>query len=380
MNTAIVITTIFENEIIEELFRNIKKFSHLEDATLIVIPDKKTPRGVYENCKTFGKKGLRVLCPTLDEQEAFLKKLGLYSAFIPYNTDNRRNIGFLMALEFCDLLISMDDDNFPTSKDFVGEHKEAFEQKKQYTVVSSSHRMYNPMSLLEYKVESPKVLYPRGFPYKYRTMKHTYRSRKKVVEPSEVFLNAGLWLEDPDIDGITWVVSPARAKKAKKNFRDVVLADDTWTPINTQNTSLRAEAIAGYWFVRMNYPIRGMVIDRYGDIFSGYFVEKCIKSLGKKIRFGRPLAVHRRNAHNYFKDITAELACIVILEELVDWLMDVKLQGTTFCEVYESLSHQMEDAAEKEMKGFIWSHEVKSYFHYLAYLMRTWTGACRRIR
>jgi hypothetical protein len=380
MNTAIVITTIFDNEIVEKLFENIKRFGHLESTSLIIIPDKKTPRGLYEKCRTYRKKGFRIMCPTLNGQESFLKKLDLYPSFIPYNTDNRRNVGYLMALESCDLMISMDDDNFPTREDFVGGHRSAFEKKAQYTVVSSSQKMYNPMTMIEYKVESPKVLYPRGFPYKYRTVKHSYKSRKKMFEPEDIFLNAGLWLEDPDIDGITWIVQPARAKRVKKGFRDVILAEDTWTPINTQNTTLRADAIAAYWFVRMNYPVRGMMIDRYGDIFSGYFVEKCIKALGRQIKFGRPLAIHKRNAHNYFKDITGELACIIILEDLVDWLMEVKLQGNTFCDVYESLSQGLEEVVEKEMKGVIWDHEVKAYFHYIASLMRTWTAACKRIR
>ncbi len=379
MKTAIVITTIYRNKIIEILCRNIKKFKHVEDTSIIVIPDKKTPHAVYKDCGNFKKKGFHIICPTLEEQEKFLKKINLYPEFIPYNSDNRRNIGYLMTLEFSDILISMDDDNYPSEDDFVGYHKSIFERKGSYSTVSSSSRWYNPMEMLEYPVESPKVLYPRGFPYKYRHFKHEYKFKKRNVDPKEVFLNAGLWLEDPDMDGITWLISPAKAKSVKRNFQDVILGDTTWAAINTQNTALRRDAVVAYYFWKMNYPINGMIIDRHGDIFSGFFVEKCIKSLGKKIKFGRPLVIHKRNTHNYFKDITSELGCIIILEEMIDWLMEVNLEGNSFHDVYESLSYQMEEAVERVMKGFIWTDEVKAYFHYIAFHMRKWLSACRQI-
>ncbi len=379
MKAAIVITTIYRNKIIELLCSNIKKFKHADDTTIIVIPDKKTPKLVYKDCETFKKKGFHIICPTLQEQEKFLNKINLYPEFIPYNSDNRRNIGYLMSLESSDILISMDNDNYPMKDDFVGCHKSVFEKRESYSVVSSSSKWYNPMDMLEYQVESPKVLYPRGFPYKYRHCKHKYKFNKKKLDPKEVSLNAGLWLEDPDIDGITWIVSPAKTKTIKKKFQDVVLGDKTWTPINSQNTALKTDAIAAYYFLRMNYPIKGMMIDRYGDIFSGFFIEKCIKSLGRKIKFGRPLSIHKRNTHNYFKDITGELACIIILEEMIDWLMEVNLEGNSFHDVYESLSYQIEEAVERVMKGFIWTDEVKAYFHYIAFHMRKWLSAYRQI-
>lgn len=379
MKAAIVITTIYKNKIIEMLCRNIKKFKHVDDTSIIVIPDKKTPDAVYKDCKTFKKKGFHIICPALEEQEKFLKKINLYPEFIPYNSDNRRNIGYLMMLESSDILISMDNDNYPSEDDFVGFHKNTFKRRMSYSTVTSSSKWYNPMEMLDYKVESPKVLYPRGFPYKYRHLKHKYNFRLKKIDPKDISLNAGLWLEDPDIDGITWIVSPAKANTVKKNFQDVILEDDVWAPINSQNTALRRDAVAAYYFLKMNYPINGMIIDRYGDIFSGFFVEKCIKSLGKKIKFGRPLTIHRRNAHNHFKDITGELACIIILEEMIDWLMEVDLEGNSFHDVYESLSYQIEEAVEKEMKGFIWTDEVKAYFHYIAFHMRKWLSAYRLI-
>ena len=58
----------------------------------------------------------------------------------------------------------------------------------------------------------------------------------------------------------------------------------------------------------MGYEIGGIAIDRYGDIFSGYFVQACARHLGGAIRVGTPVAEHRRNAHSYLQDATREWA------------------------------------------------------------------------
>lgn len=378
MKVAIVFTTIFDNDIVRQLCQNIEKYGHTDQTTIIVIPDKKTPPAVNETCKSFAEKGFNVLCPTVDQQDRFLEKIGLYPGFIPYNSENRRNVGYLMAMEFCDLLISIDDDNYPTDDDFVAGHTAIFENDQPVKTVSSSTKWYNPIEMLDFQVDSPGVLYPRGFPYKYR-LKSEYNFQAAQTAPGQISVNAGLWLQEPDIDGITWIVQPAQSSQVSEKFGDVVLNTDTWTTINTQNTSLVREAIVAYYCLRMDFPIRGMVLARYGDIFSGFFVQKCMKALGKKLKYGNPLVIHKRNAHNYFQDIAFELGGGAMVEALIDWLMEVKLQGSSFGQLYESLSFELEEAVEKQMTGFIWTDETRAFFHYIAYLMRQWVKACGTI-
>jgi len=51
------------------------------------------------------------------------KAFPLYD-LIPYNTDGRRVFGYLKALEEdCQIMIAMDDDNFPTDDDLIGGHQ-----------------------------------------------------------------------------------------------------------------------------------------------------------------------------------------------------------------------------------------------------------------
>ena len=148
----------------------------------------------------------------------------------------------------------------------------------------------------------------------------------------------------------------------------------TWSPVNSQNTALRRGFIP-YYFIRMGYPLHGATVDRYGDIFSGYFALACAKHLGGTARFGTPIADHRRNSHNYLKDATAEWPAILLLEDLLTWLIDAPLSGATGLEAYVSLSHALEQAAEK-FKGRAWNDAARGFVHQMAHLMRSWSAAC----
>jgi hypothetical protein len=95
---SLVLTTIFDPIILEDYFQNFKRYGHLEEVEVYVIPDRKTPSVPYECCAKLQKQGLRVICPALDEQEDFLRKVGFQPNLIPYDSDNRRNVGYLMAI------------------------------------------------------------------------------------------------------------------------------------------------------------------------------------------------------------------------------------------------------------------------------------------
>jgi hypothetical protein len=117
-------------------------------------------------------------------------------------------------------------------------------------------------------------------------------------------------------------------------------------------------------------------VDRYGDIFSGYFALACAKHLNGTARFGTPIADHRRNSHNYLKDATAELPAILLLEDILGWLIDTPLSGSTGLETYLSLSHLLEEAVER-FEGRVWNDASRGFVHQMAHLMRAWISACR---
>lgn len=373
-HASIVFTSINNPALLEDYYENFKKYGRLSDVDVIMIPDRKTPKSAYDTCDALSRKGLQVSCVTLEDQESFLKKVGFPSNMIPYNSDNRRNVGYLMAFERrSDFIISIDDDNYSRMEDdFLAEHSAVMLDDATVEEVDSPNRWFNICELLELDPLGAST-YARGFPYYARRASELPSQQRKK---SDIYVNAGLWLGDPDVDGISWMVNPVHASGWKGESR--TLAKSTWTPINTQNTAMRRDAVAAYYYLKMGYRFGGGAIDRYGDIFSGYFLEACTKHLGHGIRVGSPCANHIRNSHNYLKDAQQELYCIVINEDILRWLQDLELDGGSYAESFVSLSYQLEDAVES-FTSYAWDDSVRAYFHQMAHYMRAWIKSCRAI-
>jgi hypothetical protein len=216
-------------------------------------------------------------------------------------------------------------------------------------------------------------VFPRGYPYAKRTENPalTYAN-----ETGRVRMNVGLWLAEPDLDAITWLAAPVRAQRFKAE--SCLLGQNTWSPINTQNTALHRDLIASYYCVRMGYPLGGMPIDRFGDIFSGYLSQACIRHLGDRIRVGTPIADHKRNSHNYLRDLAGEFGGIQVLEPFIEWLHDAKLEGSSYPETYLALADAI-DAQVSHFTGPIWSDATRGFFYQMTNCMRQWVQACRTI-
>jgi hypothetical protein len=373
MRASLVMTTICDSAVLETYFQNFQRHGHLDQVEAYVIPDRKTPHEMVERCAGLARRGLKMTCPTLTEQDDFLRHVGFPPHMIPYDSDNRRNIGYLMALQSgSDFMISIDDDNYcRPDEDVFAANAVVCNRAYRAQVVETDEGWFNVCTLLE--LDRPETTYPRGFPYYAR---HKPMAPRITTTSVDVHINAGLWLVAPDVDGITWLVAPTRATAFKGP--PLVLGRHTWSPINTQNTALRREVITAYYYIRMGYPLGGMILERYGDIFSGYLAEACVKHLGGAIRVGTPLADHRRNAHNYMKDAAGEWGCIMLLEDFLPWLREAQLSGRTYLEAYRGLSYSVQDAVEKQ-HGTIWNDAARGYFHQVAHYMRTWATVASQL-
>jgi hypothetical protein len=341
-----------------------------ERIRLVVIPDRKTPARFFEVCQQAREAGLEVVSPTVDEQDDLMARLGA-PTLVPYNSDNRRNVGYLLsAVAGADLLISVDDDNFPQGEDFFTEHLTVLDGARPYRTVDAASGWWNPVELLDV---SPVPVYPRGYPYAHRNP--AVSTQTEAV--ADVRINAGLWLGDPDVDAITRIAIGPEVHALKSP--EAVLAPRTWAPVNSQNTAIHAEAVAAYYFPRMGYRHQGSVIDRYADIFSGYFVQACAKHLGHAVRFGTPPAVHERNDHALLRDLQQELPAIAMLDDVLAWLTECKLEGRDYAGAYRSLSYQLQDAVES-LTGPGWTQDLRGFVHQMAHLMRQWLTVFDRAR
>lgn len=373
LRAALVVTTITDSVLLEDYDANFRAFGHLDQVDIFVIPDRKTPLATYARCQALAAQGARIVCPTVEEQGEWLRRIGFPAELIPDNSDNRRNIGYLMALEAgADFILSIDDDNWCRAReDCFAEHSVVCQPARIADVVHTESGWWNLCGLLEY--EPRRLVYPRGYPYFAR---HRDAAVTLVAETVQVWMNAGLWLSEPDLDAMTWLVAPVRAHDW--SGLSPVLGRNTWAPVNTQNTALARSVMPAYWFVQMGYPLAGMPIDRYGDIVSGYFSQACVRHLGGSVRVGSPIADHRRNTHQYLRDAANEMACIQLLEDILPWLHDLPLSGATYGEAYVSLSELLQQQASR-FSGTWWNDVSRGYLHSIAHTMRVWVAVCRRL-
>lgn len=370
---TLVVTTIYEPSFLGGYIDNIRRFGHDERTRIIVIVDRKTPRTVEEACRSARASGFDVACPSLDEQAAFLQRLAVDPAWIPFDSDNRRNVGFLMALAGdAEVVVSLDDDNFcPAEEDFVGTHAVAG-TRIAAEVRESSDGWINVCDELRFRTDGPKP-YPRGFPYEARRGQRSVQSRDDEVR---LAVNVGLWVDDPDVDAATRLTQAPWATGYEG--RRFALGPTTWSPINTQNTAIARAAMPAYYYVRMGQAVGGLRIDRYGDVLSGFLVQKCVHHLGETVLVGGPVCRHIRTAHNLFQDLYHELAGMVIIEDFLPRLREMSISGRGYADTYESLAAAIR-ATAPGFKGFVWDSGGREFLLETADNMETWLSALRAL-
>ena len=77
---SIVLTTINAGGVLDGYCARARQENIRDQLRFIVIPDRKTPGQLYKKCDEVRADGFDIRCPTLDEQENYLKKLGAFSA------------------------------------------------------------------------------------------------------------------------------------------------------------------------------------------------------------------------------------------------------------------------------------------------------------
>src|SRR5215471_4685005 len=107
---ALVLTTVNNPLLLKDYAANFKRYGHLDQVEVIVIPDEKTPAAAYDLCRELCRDGMKISCPNLVEQDAYLAGIGLASSAVPRNSDRRRTVGSLMAYASrADFLWALDD-------------------------------------------------------------------------------------------------------------------------------------------------------------------------------------------------------------------------------------------------------------------------------
>ncbi|MFC2048067.1 hypothetical protein ACFLSK_01390 [Chloroflexota bacterium] len=367
MKTAVVLTTINIPHLLVEYAENFAKYNH-KDVEFIIIGDLKTPAEVEKVSNNIRDRRFEAEYFDIDKQEKWMGRFPALKQIIPYNSDNRRNIGYLIAVERgAEIIISLDDDNYVGNEDYLAGHQIVGTSPVLKTVESSNH-WFNICSMLE--TEPQRTIYPRGFPYSRRWKDDAHFA----TSSARVAINAGLWLGNPDVDAVTNLHEPV--KTVSMTSEQIMLARGTFAPINTQNTAFHCDVLPCFYYIIMGAQIDGYTIDRYGDIWAGLFAKKVIDQVGDGVTFGHPVADHRRNIHDLFKDLQNELWGMILTDKVVPVVESLRLTETTYSNVYLELAERIRTVTDR-------SHEIneptKAYFSQIASAMEVWVDVCHRI-
>lgn len=247
----------------------LKKFSNLSDWTLIVVGDKKTPHGAYE--------ALNCVYLTPEDQERQFPKL---SNLLGWATVQRRNIGFLKALEMgAEIIATVDDDNVPLAS--WGEN--LIVGKKISLTSFSPDEVFDPLSQTNYP-----HLWHRGFPIQLLSD----RSAKKDTEEILVDVEASFWNGDPDIDAICRM---EHAPDCTFDATPFPFTSPRLGPFNSQNTFLTRQWLKEYFM----FPFVG----RMDDIWGSYLLQ----SRGARVAYSAASVKQVRNAHDLTRDFKLEV-------------------------------------------------------------------------
>lgn len=322
MKTAIVTTTIYFPSFLKAYADNVKVYGH-DDVEFIVIADTKTPEGSRAFCE-----GLpNCLYVDIEEQEKYLSTNGFteLKEHLPYANISRRNIGHLMAYERgADVIVMLDDDNLATEYDVVMYHGIVGQEKSRHAF-SSTNGWFNVCSVLQEKnsVEFYARGYPPGKRWQDGDVTESFLCKRVAV-------NAGLWINDPDIDAVTRIERRLLTTGFKYGQRhSFALCPGTWSPFNCQNTAISRAALPSYFLS----PYTG----RHLDIWAGYITNRVVEAMGEVVTFGTPLANHVRSPHNLYKDLEQEMPWIIATDEFVEVLRSTEVTAHTYLEGFRQV-------------------------------------------
>lgn len=266
-------------------------FDAMTDYELIVIGDLKTP-------KDYSLKNGRYVTP--EEQE---KKYPLLSRMTGWNCIQRRNIGFLMALEAgADIVATVDDDNIPSAG--WGENL-IVGTTAAVTKWDVDGLVFDPIGVTNYP-----HLWHRGFPIQVVKERH-YKDPRVVQE--FVPIQADFWDGDPDIDAICRILFRPECRFSAEPFP---FSTVKMSPFNSQNTFLHASLMPNYFM----FP----GIGRMDDIWGAYYLQAVT---GARPVFCRASVEQQRNVHDLTRDFSLE---VLGYEKTLPMLKDLAVSPDLF--------------------------------------------------
>lgn len=364
MKVTIVTTTINIPVLLLDYAENARAHRH-RHLDFIVIGDRKSPPETAAFCATVAQ---YYPCAYYDlaAQRDYLARFPELWNHLRLDSIQRRNIGMLMAWENgADIVITIDDDNFCTSHDFVGLHSCAGSEREM-TAYGSTSGWFNVCSFLA--ADDGARFYHRGYPRQQRwtEQQHFTTSRRAV---RRIAVNAGFWLDNPDIDALTRMERQPVVRGFKEPWAgNFCLEPGTWSPFNSQNTSLMRDVVPAYFL--------SPYIGRYDDIWAGYVVNRIAEHFRDGISFGAPMVRQQRNPHSLWRDLDAERNGMILTDDFCGALRAIRLSGATYHECFAEIAAALPAAW---MPQADWTDSQKEWRLKFIEGMEIWHGVFDRL-
>lgn len=330
-NVFLIITSISgPTLVLQDIAENCKK----ANIHFILIGDRKSPDDFHlDNCSFYNIK--KQLATAFSYAEA-----------CPLDHYARKNIGYLLAIQDkADLIIETDDDNIPYN---------SFWEKRepQYCGRYLEHTGWTNI----YSYFTSNKIWPRGFPLE---AIHLPTPTWESLPIGKLFcpIQQGLADENPDLDAISRLISTE--KYTFRSDRRIAIADASWCPFNSQNTTWWPDA-----FCLLYLP--AYCSFRMTDIWRSFIALKISWLNGWAILFHEPTVRQERNIHSLIKDFQDEIPGYLYNKIICESLDNLRLKpGREFLAenmmiCYEQLV-SMEYVGKAELKLLsCWVHDLKT--------------------
>ncbi len=248
----------------------------------------------------------------------------------PYNSYQRKNIGYLYAINNgANTIIETDDDNYPL---------------KNWAEIPNSKNMnfvLSPKTFNVYSEFTKERIWPRGFPLEDILKK----SRKKIVKKDSI--SVGIWQGlvngDPDVDAIFRLTNGNRLNFSEKQSK-FVLNNGVYCPFNSQNTIWKK---LFFWYLYL--PVT--VSFRVTDILRGYIAQRCLWEHDAYLGFTGPTMFQDRNKHNLISDFQSEIPCYLLANKIIEILDKMPLSNSpedNLLKIYSKLT-QLDIVKKQEL-------------------------------
>ena len=244
------------------------------------------------------------------------KEFGSNSWIFSRKNAGIRTYGFYKAHKLgADIIITIDDDCYPTGDDLVQGHLDNLNFKAPEKWINT--------------YPNPSWIYTRGIPY-------------KVRDKVKICISHGLWSGALDLDGRVESKLPKLLEEKKYPPIRQIIPFNYYYPMCSMNLAFSREITPIMFFPMMGKKPDGTPwsYDRYDDIWAGIFSKKIMDHLGLGVVNGSPFVNHKKVSkarENHKKELTGAS----INEKLWKLVDEVKLTKDTPKDCYIELAKKI---------------------------------------